>query len=35
LLGTLNARIYHFQRGERPILFKPLLQIRSKLESSV
>ena len=35
LLGTLNARIYHFQRGERPILFKPLLQIRSKLESSI
>jgi len=35
LLGTLNARIYHFQRGERPILFKPLLQIRSKLESNV
>jgi predicted NAD-dependent protein-ADP-ribosyltransferase YbiA (DUF1768 family) len=35
LLGTLNARIYHFQRGERPILFKPLLQIRSKLESKI
>jgi predicted NAD-dependent protein-ADP-ribosyltransferase YbiA (DUF1768 family) len=35
LLGTLNARIYHFQRGERPILFKPLMQIRSKLESSI
>jgi predicted NAD-dependent protein-ADP-ribosyltransferase YbiA (DUF1768 family) len=35
LLGTLNARIYHFQRGERPILFKPLLQIRSKLESNI
>jgi predicted NAD-dependent protein-ADP-ribosyltransferase YbiA (DUF1768 family) len=33
LLGTLNARIYHFQRGERPILFKPLLQIRTKLEA--
>jgi predicted NAD-dependent protein-ADP-ribosyltransferase YbiA (DUF1768 family) len=35
LLGTLNARIYHFQRSERPILFKPLLQIRSKLESTI
>jgi predicted NAD-dependent protein-ADP-ribosyltransferase YbiA (DUF1768 family) len=33
LLGTLNARIYHFQRGERPILFKPLLQVRAKLEN--
>jgi predicted NAD-dependent protein-ADP-ribosyltransferase YbiA (DUF1768 family) len=33
LLGTLNARIYHFQRGERPILFRPLLQIRAKLEA--
>lgn len=32
LLGTLNARIYHFQRGERPVLFKPLLQVRTKLE---
>ena len=32
LLGTLNARIYHFQRGERPVLFKPLLQVRAKLE---
>lgn len=35
LLGTLNARIYHFQRGERPILFKPLLQIRAKLEANL
>ena len=33
LLGTLNARIYHFQRGERPVLFKPLLQVRAKLEN--
>jgi predicted NAD-dependent protein-ADP-ribosyltransferase YbiA (DUF1768 family) len=32
LLGTLNARIYHFQRGERPVLFKPLIQVRTKLE---
>lgn len=35
LLGTLNARIYHFQRGERPILFKPLLQIRASLEAKL
>ncbi len=35
LLGTLNARIYHFQRGERPILFRPLLQIRTKLEAKL
>lgn len=35
LLGTLNARIYHFQRGERPVLFRPLLQVRAKLESKL
>jgi predicted NAD-dependent protein-ADP-ribosyltransferase YbiA (DUF1768 family) len=31
LLGTLNARLYHFQRGEKPILFTALMQTRSKL----
>ena len=31
LLGTLNARLYHFQRGEKPILFTGLMQTRSKL----
>ena len=31
LLGTLNARLYHFQRGEKPILFTALMHIRSKL----
>ena len=31
LLGTLNARLYHFQRGEKPIHFTALMQTRSKL----
>jgi predicted NAD-dependent protein-ADP-ribosyltransferase YbiA (DUF1768 family) len=35
LLATLNAKIYHFQRGERPVLFKPLLQTRAKLEAAL
>jgi predicted NAD-dependent protein-ADP-ribosyltransferase YbiA (DUF1768 family) len=35
LLATLNAKIYHFQRGERPVLFKPLMQTRAKLESAL
>lgn len=31
LLATLNARLYHFQRGEKPVLFSNLMQIREKL----
>ena len=31
LLATLNAQLYHFQRGEKPILFSNLMQIREKL----
>ena len=31
LLATLNAQLYHFQRGEKPILFSNLMQLREKL----
>ena len=31
LLGTLNAQLYHFQRGEKPILFDNLMKVREKL----
>ncbi len=31
LLATLNARLYHFQRGEKPVLFSNLMQVREKL----
>ena len=31
LLATLNAQLYHFQRGEKPILFSNMMQIREKL----
>ena len=31
LLATLNSRLYHFQRGEKPVLFSNLMQIREKL----
>jgi len=31
LLTTLNAQLYHFQRGEKPILFSNLMQVREKL----
>ena len=31
LLATRNAQLYHFQRGENPVLFSNLMQIREKL----
>jgi hypothetical protein len=31
LLATLNAQLYHFQRGEKPILFNNLMHVRDKL----